>query len=174
MSSLAAIAVADVAGAVLAGAGLVKLRQPRAFASLISGFGLPVSTARARVVGAAEIAIAATAVVAGGRAAFAAIAVVYAAFALISTLSVTRGTSCGCFGVESAPTTWAHVMLDVMFAAASLIASVGSTPSLAHRLGKHPAQVSVYVLFVGLGAYLSVAVMTSAATVSSLRKRVAR
>jgi hypothetical protein len=90
--------------------------------------GLPVSPAVVRAGALAELAIAAGALVGGGRPLAALVAASYAGFAGFVMAALRRGVplaSCGCFGADDTPPTGVHLVLNV--AAAVVAGAVAVT-----------------------------------------------
>lgn len=167
----AAIAVADVAAAVLVVAGVAKLREPGAFTSFVRTLGVRIGPMHARAVGTVEIVVGAGALLGGGRPWFGGLALVSTGLVVVSVVSlVRRAPSCGCFGAASAPTGPTHVALNVAFAAGALVGAVDGATPLADRIAPFGEGLP-YALFVAVGAGLVVAAMTSAAELVSLRRR---
>jgi hypothetical protein len=110
---------------VLALAGALKVARPDPTRVALRGVGLPSTTWAARGLGAAELAIAALALVRGDRASAALVAAAYLGFAGFSALARRRGgagASCGCFGATDAPVTSLHVGIDLAIAAVAVLA----------------------------------------------------
>ena len=115
---------------VLAGAGALKVVRPAFTARAIREMGLPVTPAIVRAGALVELAIAAGALVGGGRPLAALVAASYAGFAVFVLAALRRGTplsSCGCFGADDTPPTGVHLGLNVAAAAvAGAVALTGS------------------------------------------------
>lgn len=136
LASLLAVALALV----LVTAAVAKLRSPARTAGDFAALGLPVPGLLARVVPAAEIAVAGTLIVApgwGGVAGFGLLAVFTAL--LVSLVRSGQAISCSCFGaVSDEPVSWVEVtrnaFLLVMAAAVTPIDRLAS-PSFAAIVG---------------------------------------
>lgn len=119
-----------VAVTLLGAGGALKILRPAATARAMREMGLPVSPTVVRAGALIELAIAAGALVGGGRPLAALVAASYAGFAAFVLAALRRGvplSSCGCFGIGDTPPTAAHLALDV--AAAAVAAAVARTGS---------------------------------------------
>jgi hypothetical protein len=116
---------------VLLGAGgALKVVRPAVTARAVRDMGLPVSASVVRAGALVELAIAAGALVGGGRPLAALVAASYAGFATFVLAALRRGaplSSCGCFGTDDTPPTAVHLVLNV--AAAAVAAAVAVTGS---------------------------------------------
>lgn len=119
-----------VAVALLGAGGALKVVRPDFTARAMREMGLPVSPAAVRTGALVELAIAAGALVGGGRPLAALVAVSYAAFAAFVLAALRRGvplSSCGCFGADDTPPTGIHLALNLAaFAVAGAVALTGS------------------------------------------------
>jgi hypothetical protein len=108
--------------ALLLAGGALKVVRPAFTARAMRDMGLPVSPTVVRAGALVELAIAAGALVGGGRPLAALVAASYAGFALFVLAALRRGVplaSCGCFGADDTPPTTVHLVLNV---AATLVA----------------------------------------------------
>lgn len=108
--------------------GALKVVRPAFTARAMREMGLPVSATAVRAGALVELAIAAGALVGGGRPLAALVAASYAGFALFVLVALRRGvplSSCGCFGADDTPPTAAHLVLNV--AAAAVAGAVAVT-----------------------------------------------
>jgi methylamine utilization protein MauE len=117
-----------VIAAVLALAGLAKLRSPRPAAAALFALGLPSSVALVRGIGLAELALGGWCLLAPGPVGAALLAIAYAAFAVVvAGLARSAGpVPCGCFGEGSFVATPAHATIDLL--AAALAATFAVVP----------------------------------------------
>jgi hypothetical protein len=167
MLTVAAMAGADLAAGVLAGAGIAKIREPAGFAAFTASLGLRVGTAGARTAGVAELGCAVAVAAVGGRTWFALLAGVYAALAVVSGLSVARAApSCGCFGAASAPPSLVHVVVNGVSAAIALLAVLVVPAPLTDVLAAQPLAGVPYLVMVAVGAWLVVVLDTTGAQVA--------
>jgi hypothetical protein len=83
-----------------------------------------------RAAGGVEVAVGATALLAGGRLAFAALALTYAVLGAVAWRQHRRGADCGCFGGDTGPTTRLHVAVDLAALVAAVAAAVLQPPGL--------------------------------------------
>ncbi len=147
--------------------GATKVGSPGPFADLTSSMGLRIGRPGARIVGVAEIALGAWVLAVGGRLACAVLAGSYAVFAMVVVLARRNGAaSCGCFGAAAAPPSMVHVVVNLVSAAvAALGAATGDVTGIATALGDQPLAGVPYLLLLGTGAWLVVAVDTVGASV---------
>lgn len=123
-----------LAAALLALAGLAKLRAPEATAVTLSRLGLPgwvPAVAVARLIGTVEVALASACLLAPSTASAGALALAYAAFALaMVALAAGEASSipCGCFGAGSFEPTRAHAGFDLLAAVVALAAALNPPP----------------------------------------------
>src|SRR5436305_2111477 len=106
-----------VVALLLAAAGVAKLVSPHAAQAAISVAGVRVPLAAVRVLGGAELVLAATALAKPGAAAAAGVAAAYAAFSLFTSrlLRVSGGSAdCGCFGGAGSEASALHLTLNVI------------------------------------------------------------
>jgi hypothetical protein len=104
--------------------GVMKARDPSSTAGALRALGLPGRPTAVRVAAAAEVAIAAYALLIGGRAAAALVSLSYAAFTLFVALALSRDAmvgSCGCFGKLDTPPSTVHLVVN---AAAAVLAGL--------------------------------------------------
>lgn len=174
MVQVLALAVTDVAGGVLATAGIMKLFQPGAFADAVAAVRIPrrVAATATRVVGLAELATALALTFVGGHWPMAALSVWYVAFTAVSVRLVrVDAPSCGCFGHRSAPASWTHVAVDAVAAVAAVGLTIVGAGSLVDRLGPGLFVGFAYVAFAALGVTATVATMTGGVELATLVRR---
>jgi hypothetical protein len=140
-----------VAVAILGAAGAAKVARPANTARALRETGLKVSPALVRAGAVVELAIAAGALVGGGRAFAALVAASYAGFAAFVAAALLRGTplsTCGCFGVDDTPPTPVHLGLNVAAAAvAAAVALTGSGAGGLSEVGSMEGSVLLRVAF---------------------------
>ena len=108
----------------LAVAGAAKIRDPAATSAALQGARLVSDRRLVRVLGLAEVALAAAVLVSGGRLPAALLAAAYAAFAVFAHRQARQGAGCGCFGQSDAPATRLHVAVNVAGAGVAAAAAV--------------------------------------------------
>ena len=147
-----------VACALLAFAGVSKVRRPVSTAPAARALGLPAGPVAVRTLGIVEIAAACAGLVLGGGAA-AVVAVVYLALAVAAgrLLVQSPGTACGCVGASDAPVTVAHVVVNCCAVVAAVLAVPGGSPLRATGSGLLAGLA--FVLLVGCGAALVAVVL---------------
>lgn len=102
------------AAALLAVAGVPKVRDPGNLVRAVRSVGMPFGRHSVRAFAAAEVAVAVAALLVPGRATAVLLAVVYAVFTAFVVLALRRGgvlSSCGCFGRADTPPTRAHALV---------------------------------------------------------------
>ncbi len=119
----------SAAAVLLAVGGAPKLARPASTAGALASLRLPSSPTLVRLLGAAEVAIAAAALLTGSRLAAALMATAYAGFAVFVAVALARPglvRSCGCFGRPDTPPTAAHLVVNLAAAAvAAAVAVIG-------------------------------------------------
>jgi len=117
------------AAAILAVAGVAKIRRPDDTARALIVAGLPAHRRLVRAGALAEVAVGAAAVAVPGPVTGTLVAASYAAFTLFVGLALARGwplSSCGCFGRPDARPGYVHLLLDAGAAAAAIWWAVGA------------------------------------------------
>ncbi|HWX46044.1 MAG TPA: MauE/DoxX family redox-associated membrane protein [Solirubrobacteraceae bacterium] len=130
---------------VLAVAGASKLRQPEPASRALEGLGAPAGMGLARALGAAELALAALALLAPVRVGGMIVAGLFAGFALVAQrLGATAAEDCGCFGErDGGPPPRVHVALNALGALCAAIAAAGAPPSPAQLAREDPGTMLV-------------------------------
>jgi hypothetical protein len=162
------VGIVSAAALLLVVAGLAKLRDPLPARSAMVAARLPGGAAVrspgvARAVGAGELVVGAVALVVGGPWAAALLAVAYLALAAMAArlLAVAAGTSCGCFGGTGTPISRWHLVMDLGFAAAALLAVALPTPGLPLAVVETGWQGGLLVALVALLAYAAFLMTTA-------------
>ncbi|HEX2578077.1 MAG TPA: MauE/DoxX family redox-associated membrane protein [Aquihabitans sp.] len=151
------------AALLLALAGALKVSSPAPTRVALRSAGLPDSVLAARLIGAGEVAVAAYALLAGGRSA-ALVALAYVAFAAFSlrVIRATRGrASCGCFGASDAPLTTLHVGVDLAVAAVAGLAVLDPVPGIVDVAADTPLAGIPFLAFTVLLAWLVQVLLTA-------------
>lgn len=152
-----ALAPLLVAAAVLASAGVAKLRRPAPTGLALARAGLPGSDPVVRAIGGAEVAVAVLAALVGGPTGFLVVAA-YLAFAAFSASQVARArrggeaADCGCFGDSSAPVGPLHVGVNLALAAGAAWAAVVGSEGLVSALADDPGAAALTALLVVVAA----------------------
>ncbi len=110
----------------LVAAGVAKGIAPQAASGALRGMGLPSSALFVRLLGLIEVAIGLTAIVTGSGPAALGLAASYVGFAGFVAIALTRNipiSSCGCFGKDDTPPTWAHFVFNLAGAATAGLAA---------------------------------------------------
>ena len=155
MSPLAGVLFA--AALVLGVAGVAKVATPDGTRVALRTAGLPSGRWVSRLLGLAELAIAATALVVAGRLGAALVALAFLGFAGFSALLLTRSrgkASCGCFGGVDSPITRIHVVLNIVLAAAVAACIANPVPSVTATAADTPWAGLPFALLVVLLAWV--------------------
>lgn len=162
-------AVAAIALGLLGAAGVAKMVEPAYTAGALAASGLPSMIWIVRLLGMAEIMAAFSGLVFGGLPALPA-AVFYAGFSIFTIGALRRDTplqSCGCFGREETPPSVAHVVFNIV-AAAALAAVVVSD---LRPIPPGPAvDVALYVGMAALGTFAAALTLTRLPSVLDLAR----
>lgn len=161
------ISLVSAAALLLAAAGLAKLRRPATTRSALAAAGVPgaqrlgARTAN-RLSGAVELAVAALALVAGGRVAATLIAVAFAVLAGLSArmMRIESGQDCGCFARPVAVTHW-HTAVNLSCMLAGLAGILLPADPLIRGFGSSPVTTSALLLAAAVLAYLAYLTMTA-------------
>lgn len=159
------------ASGLLGVAGALKVWRPAATAEALRAAGLPGSGAHGplglegvgRLVGAVELAVAAGALLIGGRPAAAMVASAYLAFAIFTARLVHTagaGASCGCFGAEESPASTLHVWVNSVVATLVIVAAVQDVPPLRSVLVDQPLAGLPFLLTTLVGGWLLFVILT--------------
>jgi hypothetical protein len=155
VASLPALAGPVVAAAaLLVVAGAPKVARPADAVGALRSVGARVPAGAVRVLGAAETAVGALALIAGGRVAAALVAASYAGFTAFVVAALRAGgavSSCGCVGREDTPPTPAHVVVTATLAVICGVAAIGSPDGVPAMVGDAPGTA---VVVVGLAALI--------------------
>lgn len=152
------------AALLLALAGAAKLRSPGGSRVALRTAGLPESALLVRLLGAAELALAAAAVLLGGALPALGVAALYAGFAAFAALLARRSRNaapCGCFGSSDAPVGPLHVAVNLALVVASLGAAAAPVGSLVAEAGDTPAAGLPFVGFTLLLTWLLLVALTA-------------
>lgn len=147
--------------ALLALAGVLKLRRPAGTAQALRTQGLPSAPALVRLLGLGELALALAVLVEVPWAA-AGLALAYAAFTGFVAVALLRGrplSSCGCFAEPDLPPTWAHLAVTSLLAAAATGAAVGAGAGVPGLLAAGVGTAVATTLSAALVAWLSYLVL---------------
>ena len=156
-----------IVAVVIVASGAAKIVSPDGFASLLRSLGLPQRRSLAVLAGIVEVVLGTAALLLGGVALAALVAVAYVVFAVVVLLARRSGAQdCGFFGASSAPPSVLHAVVNLVSGAvAAGIAVTGEVPWIGEVLADQPALGVPYLLALGAGAWLVVALDTAAAEV---------
>jgi methylamine utilization protein MauE len=152
-----------VAAAILALAGIAKIRDPRPAELALSSVGLPVSVTSVRVLGSVEVLIGLLVYVWPTRGAALGLATAYLAFAIfilyLRALPGHQERSCGCLGRAATPPTVLHALVNLTAVGFGVAAAAVTPPSLLTLLQQEGSLAPFYVIAAISIAWLSVAVV---------------
>jgi len=150
--------------ALLALAGIFKLRRPAPTMGALQAMHLPSRPALVRLLGAVELLIGALALVTGAQAWLALAAAAYLAFAAFVAAALLSGSplqSCGCFGQRDTPPSVVHLVVNLTAAVVLLVAAAGELPSPADVLADQPWHALPFAALVLISLELSYLVLTA-------------
>jgi uncharacterized protein YjeT (DUF2065 family) len=153
------------AAALLAVAGLMKLRAPQSASGALAALSLPAAAPAVRLAGACELAIGVWALAAPGRLCAAVLAAAYVGFAVFVAGLLRRGEStpgCGCFGEAESELHPIHLAMNLLAAAAAGVAVASPPPGVFRIAADHPATGIVLCLAVAGAVYAAYLVYTAA------------
>jgi Methylamine utilisation protein MauE len=139
----------------LGAAGVAKMTQPLVTSGALLAMRLPSHPSLVRALGLAELGVAIAGLAIAGPWVYAA-AIFYLGFSVFVLSAISRQTplqSCGCFGTVDTPPTRAHLVYNLVSAVALIWVGFEAGPVVAWD--QPGAQLVLFVLFAGLGAYLS-------------------
>lgn len=146
------------AAALVVVSGWVKLRHPAPAIRALRATRLPSGAWTVRAIGAVELLVGLTCLIAPGRPSAAALAVLYTSFAVFLVLLIRGGlpgASCGCLGDQEAPPSLLHVLLDVAAAATAALVAVAPPPGIVAFSAEQPLVGLPFLLGTALIAYLA-------------------
>jgi hypothetical protein len=151
-----------VACALLALAGVAKVRTPQPARDALALIGLRVPAVAIRALGLAEIALGAFAAFRPGPIGAALVAFAYAAFAVTAMLLLRadRGANCGCFGQASSTASLAHVALNVAAGGVGIAAVFAPPPALQWVVTRSPLVAVAVVAGTAAAAFAAYAAFT--------------
>lgn len=145
----------------LAFGGARKLVDPDGVTGALAALDLAHGRRAGRMLGAAELALAALAVVAFGAVTAALVACAYLALSVVAELLRRRAdVDCGCLGAPESPTSGAHVVVDVLLAAAAGLVAIDPPASVVEAVGDSPARVLATGVLVAVTSRLLYLTMT--------------
>jgi hypothetical protein len=115
-----------VAAIVVAVAGIAKLRAPAVATAALSELGLPGAPWIVRLLGAAEVALAAWCLIAPATVSAAALGGCYVAFAVTAAALARRRAACGCFGEHEQPASLGQSAISGALAAVGFTAAAAA------------------------------------------------
>lgn len=148
-------AMSTVALTLLAASGIAKVVDPDPTVGAMRAARLPSNRLTARSLGVAEILAASVGLAWGGVWLVGALGlyVGFAVFTLVAVLRKIPVQSCGCFGREDTPPTWAHVVFNGLSAVSiGYLIAVNRAPVPWFESG---GPILLYSVFGLIGAYLS-------------------
>ena len=177
MQAIAGVALS--AALLLVGSGAAKLANPGPAAQLLAALRLPGwrrlpqrATVRAGAVG--EVVVGAALIGVGDRVAAIALAACYLVFTAVVLASLARGSrrSCGCFGSADAPLGRAHLVVDLLAAAAAIALAAKPAGAFGGLSGLHGVAAPVLAVQVLLLSWLGYLAITALPSLAATRRRV--
>lgn len=178
------IGVLWAAALLLGVAGLGKLRHPRPTARAVVAAELPGASLLSalpvvRLVGAAEVVIAASVLLGGGTLPAAMLAIAFVLLSVIAArmLRFAKGQDCGCFGTSSEPISAVHVVINaaggLLGAGAVLLpAAFSGMPSVSQALSDDAVQAALLIAMAAVLCSLCYLGMTALPALLALRAKV--
>jgi hypothetical protein len=162
MIRIALVPVFAVTCALLAVAGLAKLRAPSAARASLRLIGIQVPTAAVRVLGAAELGLGGYAVAVPGPLTAALVALGYGAFLLatLRLLSVDANADCGCFGAAGSVAGRCHVAVCAVACSVGIAAAAVPPPGAAWIVSRAPLVAVPLVLGTATAVFATYSVFT--------------
>ena len=152
-----------IAVVLLAVGGAFKAASPADTAKALRGVGLPGWPLLVRLGGVLEIAVAAAALVTGGRVGASLVAVSYLGFAAFVGAALARGVpiaTCGCFGKADTPPSVVHLVVNLAAAATAIAVVVDPGVALADVVADQPLAGAPYLILTATGVYLTFLALT--------------
>jgi hypothetical protein len=158
-----------IASALLAVAGLAKLRDPLPLARVLRQARLPSIPLGVRAFGLAETTAGVAGLIRPGFVTGVAVAALYVGFSVFLLWLLVRHipvTSCGCLGAREAPPSVIHLALNACAAAAAVAVAAGAEPSgilpFAADLSYRAIPFVIGMTAIAYAAYLAVAFLPTA------------
>ena len=149
-----------VAAIVVAVAGIAKLRAPAVATAALSELGLARVAWIARLLGAAELALAAWCLIAPASPSAAALGCCYVAFAIASLALARRRAACGCFGEHEQPASLGQSAISGALSAVCFAAAAVTPHDAGWVLSRPAGQAAVLILGIAGCAYALVLAYT--------------
>lgn len=146
------------AAALVVVSGWAKLRNPESAIRALRALRLPSGPSIARAIGAVELLVGLTCLLAPGRPSAVALAVLYTSFAGFLVLVIRAklpGVTCGCLGDHEAPPSYLHVLLNFAAVATAAIVAVSPPQGLVGFSARQPLLGLPFLLGTALIAYLA-------------------
>jgi hypothetical protein len=144
--------------AVVAVSGLAKLRDPAEPAALLASVRISGGRRLVMVLGAAEVATGVIGIAAPSRVSGSCLAAAYLAFGLFSAYALRAGASganCGCFGVNGAPLTRAHLAANIAAGIGALACVAAGAPHGLRWLAQQGVGVAAIALVASVVATIA-------------------
>ena len=154
--------VFTVACALLALAGVTKLRTPQPAREALALIGVGVPSLAVRVLGGAEVILGVFAAFRPGAISGGLVALAYGAFAVTALLLLRadRGADCGCFGQSSSVASAAHVALDAGASGVAIAAALARPPGLQWIATRAPLVAVTLAIGLAAAAFAAYAAFT--------------
>ena len=161
-----------IASLLLVVAGAPKVARPDETARALRSIGLPGSPLLVRILAVAEMVIGTYALLLGGRTSALLVAVIYLGFAGFVAIALAKGgvvASCGCFGRDDTPPTWAHLILNLAASGVAFAAAISPVTGLIDAVQTEPLNGLVLVAFVAMGTWFAYLILNVLPTVIPVR-----
>ena len=152
-----------IAAVLLAAAGVAKAIDPTMTVGALRRFGIPVSSAAVRGLGAIEAVLAVAAGVTGAPSLVLAVAISYVLFSAFVVIARSRRLpigSCGCFGRLDTPPSWLHVAINLVAAASAVAVAARDGGGLTSTLDSQPLAGVPFLALIAVGTYAAFTALT--------------
>ena len=152
-----------IAAVLLAAAGVAKTIDPTMTVGALRKFGIPVSSAAVRGLGALEAVLALAAAITGAQGLVLAVAgsyVLFSAFVVIARARRLPIGSCGCFGRVDTPPSWLHVGINLAAAGSAIAVAAGDGGGLTSTLDSQPLSGVPFLALIAVGTYAAFTALT--------------
>lgn len=152
-----------IAAVLLAAAGIAKTMDPTMTVGALRKFGIPVSSAAVRGLGAIEAGLAVAAAVTGAPSLVLGVAISYVVFSAFVVVARARRLpigSCGCFGRVDTPPSWIHVAVNLACAASAFGVAARDGGGLASTLDAQPLAGVPFLALIAVGTYAAFTALT--------------
>jgi hypothetical protein len=161
MASIATLA--SLGCALLAIAGIFKVKEPAPTVGAMQALHLPSSMRLVRLMGLIEIVLGVSAALTGSAGVMALVGVAYFLFAIVVVAAMKAKTqiqSCGCFGKTDTPPSWLHLVSNVLFSIVSLVSALKGGKSFPELLANQSMHAIPFLVTFAVCLYLVILGLT--------------